>query len=379
MKTLDFVFFDAGGGHRAAATALQAIAAQQQRDWTVRLVHLQEILDPIDVFRRYLRIDLQAIYNLMLRKGWTLGSTQGLKFMHAVIAANHRPAVNLIEKWFRRTGSPDMLVSVVPNFNRAIFEGFRRVSPAAPYVTVLTDMADYPPHFWIERQPQYFICGTPHAVEQARALGHPDHRIFATSGMIIHPRFYEPLEVDRAAGRAALGLDPERPTALLLFGGYGSNEMETIVRQLEPCAGRLQLIAICGRNDALRRRLSQRKGELPVFVEGFTTEVRRYMALSDFFIGKPGPGSLSEALHLGLPVITACNAWTLPQERFNARWLLDNQYGLVLRNFRAIRPAVESLLQPGALAAYRARTAQVHNRALFEIPDILARILSEPL
>ena len=58
-------------------------------------------------------------------------------------------------------------------------------------MTILTDIADYPPHFWIERQEQYLICGSDRAVEQARACGHAPERIERVSGMILNPRFYE--------------------------------------------------------------------------------------------------------------------------------------------------------------------------------------------
>ncbi len=61
------------------------------------------------------------------------------------------------------------------------------------------------------------------------------------------------------------------------------------------------------------------------------------MQLADFFIGKPGPGSVSEALAMKLPVIVECNAWTLPQERYNAVWVVEKEVGLVLKNFRNIR------------------------------------------
>ena len=81
-----------------------------------------------------------------------------------------------------------------------------------PLVTILTDMADYPPHFWIERQPQYLICGTEKAYRQALAAGHLQSRVFLTSGMILNPRYYEPVGVDRVRDREALGLDPELPT-----------------------------------------------------------------------------------------------------------------------------------------------------------------------
>jgi 1,2-diacylglycerol 3-beta-galactosyltransferase len=110
-------------------------------------------------------------------------------------------------------------------------------------------------------------------------------------------------------------------------------------------------------------------------VVGFTTEIPRLMALSDFLIGKPGPGSVSEALRMRLPVIIDSNAWTLPQERYNARWVTEREVGLVVKNFRRIVPAVERMLEPGTLERFRANAAALDNRAVFEIPDILDRIL----
>ncbi|MBI3471037.1 MAG: galactosyldiacylglycerol synthase, partial [Candidatus Solibacter usitatus] len=237
--------------------------------------------------------------------------------------------------------------------------------------TVLTDIADYPPHFWIERQVQYLICGSARAVEQARQLGHDEACIFRTSGMILHPRFYEPVEIDRAAERRKLGLDPEAPTGLVLFGGQGSNQMREIARRLD----QTQLIAICGQNGRLAEKLRSLRRAAPMFVEGFTKEVPYYMKLADFFIGKPGPGSISEALHMGLPVIVERNAWTLPQERYNAEWIVENQVGIALKNFRRVDRAVAELLRPENLERYRAGAAGQHNRAVFEVPDILERIV----
>ncbi|MBV8905850.1 MAG: hypothetical protein JOZ22_19625, partial [Acidobacteriia bacterium] len=52
LKQLDFVFFDAGGGHRAAATALRRMIRAQRRPFAVRMLNLQELLDSIDIFRR---------------------------------------------------------------------------------------------------------------------------------------------------------------------------------------------------------------------------------------------------------------------------------------------------------------------------------------
>jgi len=367
VTNIDFVYFDAGGGHRAAATALKTVIEQQKRPWNVRLINLQEVLHSLDIFRKVTGIRLEDIYNLMLAKGLTLGSGQGLMFMHAVIRLYHGSTTKLLSRYWLES-KPDMVVSLVPNFNRTIYQGLRAALPKVPYVTILTDFADYPPHFWMERQEQFFICGTTRAVEQARALGHAENRIFRTSGMILRPSFYQPVTADRAAGRASLGLDPEKPTGLVLFGGQGSKVMLEIDRSLNDT----QLIFVCGKNTALAEKLRARPSRAKRFIEGFSTEIPYYMHLSDFFIGKPGPGSISEAVAMKLPVIVERNLWTLVQERYNTDWVLEHGAGLVLPNFGGIKEAVGRLL--GSLDEYRANVAKIENRAVFEIIDILCSI-----
>jgi hypothetical protein len=371
VKRLEFVYFDAGGGHRSAAMALKTVIDQQNRGWEITLVNLQEVLHSLDIFRKTTGIRLEDIYNLMLAKGWTLGAGLGLRFMHTVIAVYHGAMVRLLTRHWTET-KPDMVVSLVPNFNREMFESLRAASPQTPYVTILTDFADYPPHFWMEPQDQFVICGTPKAIDQARSIGYPADRIFAASGMILRPRFYDPVNIDRAAELQRLGLDPSRPTGLVLFGGQGSRVMLDISARLPET----QLILICGKNESLAKTL---RGKKPPrhHIEGFTPEIPYFMRLSDFFIGKPGPGSISEAVAMKLPVIVESNAWTLPQERYNAQWVAEQRVGEVLPHFRGIREAVDKML--ASLDQYRAAVSKVENRAVFEIPDILAQIASQPL
>jgi hypothetical protein len=374
--TIDFVYFDAGGGHRSAALALQSVIESQKYGWDVRLMNLQEVLDPLDVFRKVTGIRLQDIYNLGLRKGWTLGSPYLLRLMHGVIRAYHKKQVSLLEDYWRRQ-RPDMVVSLVPNFNRALFESLRTALSDAPFVTILTDFADYPPHFWMERQNQYLICGTSRAIEQAKALGYPSSQLFRTSGMILRPQFYRVGEPDRVKERERLGLRADLPTGLVLFGGEGSNAMFRIAKRIGNSVINLQLIMICGKNARLRRRLEVLKTRNRIFVEGFTQDVPYYMLLADFFIGKPGPGSIAEALQMNLPVVVERNAWTLPQERYNADWVLEQGAGVVLRSFTEIETAMRELLAGDRLQKMKNKIAQMENRAVFEIPPVLEKILAD--
>ena len=154
------------GGIAAPRTRCARWSRREERPWDMRMMNLQELLDEMDVFRKLTGIRLQDIYNMLLRRGWTLGSPALMKGMHGVIRLYHRAQVKLLaEHWRER--QPDLVVSVIPNFNRALYQAMRRAMPGVPMVTILTDMADYPPHFWIERQPQYFICGTERAYQQA--------------------------------------------------------------------------------------------------------------------------------------------------------------------------------------------------------------------
>ncbi len=375
MKKFDFIYFDAGGGHRSAAMALQQVIQQQGRPWEIRMVNLQEQLDELDIFRKATGIRLQDIYNLLLKKGWTLGSSELLKALHLTIRLFQPKLVPLLRDFWRQS-QPDMVVSLIPNFDRALKLSLEAALPGTPLVTILTDIADYPPHFWIEQQEQYLICGSDRAVAQARELGHAERFIFRASGMILNPRFYEPVEVDRGAERRRLGLNPDWPTGLVLFGGEGSAVMLEIAQSLEAMARPLQLILICGRNEKLAEKLRAMPSRMPMFVEGFTREIPYYMRLADFFVGKPGPGSISEAIAMKLPVIVERNAWNLPQERYNCDWVREQDLGMVLRNFRGIGTAVEKLLEPATYDRMRANTAKLNNQAVFEIPSILETIMA---
>jgi UDP-N-acetylglucosamine:LPS N-acetylglucosamine transferase len=374
-KTIDLIFIDAGGGHRAAATALADVIGQQQRPWDLRLLCIQDLLESIDFVRKAVGIPFQDVYNIMLRRGWTLGTVQLVPLMHLLIRVSHRAQVQVLTRHWA-SHRPDMVVSLIPHYNRALREALEHAWPGTPFVTVLTDIADYPPNFWIERLDQYVICGSDLAVRQARACGLPDSQIVRTSGMILHPRFYAPPPADRAAGRERLGLHPDLPTGLVLFGGEGSTDMAKIARRLNHASKQVQLILLCGRNDAVRREIEGLPRRIPMLVEGFTREVPRYMALADFFIGKPGPGCISEALAMGLPVIVERNAWTLAHERYNADWIEEQEVGLVVRSFSQIAGAVRELLAPERYRAARARTEAIRNNAVYEIPDVLETILT---
>ena len=381
VRRLTIVYHHAGGVHRNAAEAVRSTLSQQAHPWEVSLLDIQELLDPLDLLRRFTGIRIQDTYNQILRRGWTRFTPQLLRILQGTIRLYHSPIVKALEAYWAEHPT-DLVLSVIPHFNRELAESLRKNETKPPFVTLITDLADYPPHFWIERESEFIIAGTDWAQEQALTMGHPRDHVFQTSGMVLKPKFYEEriyksIDLDRVSERKRLGLEPDCLTGIVLFGGHGSSVMVDIVKSLDQNGADVQLILICGHNQKLAAEINALKTRKPKLVLGFTENVEHYMALADFFIGKPGPGSISEALQFHLPVIVECNSRTLPQERYNAKWVAEKGFGIVVTNFREIAPAVRRLIEPSTFSELRRNTATYSNRALLEVSDILEKCYAD--
>lgn len=367
---IELLYFNAGGGHRAAAHALELAIRQTGRDWQVRATNVIDLIDPSSRFRRLTGMAPEDYYNKRLSTGFTVGLAQELKVFQAFIRLVHTPLVNVFEQHWLRS-EPDAVVSLIPNLNRPIGASLAGALPGVPFVTVLTDLADHPSDFWIVPDvAQHVVCATERAVRQAAAAGCNPARVHRVSGMILRPGFYAQDAFDRDAERRAMGLDPSRPTGLVLFGGHGSPAMLGIAQELAD----VQLILMCGHNASLARKLRAMPAAAPRAVVEFTSHVPHFMRLADFFVGKPGPGSIAEAVHCGLPVITVLNAWTMPQERFNPQWVTEHGLGLTATSFRRLRGPVEALLSHLPEYAHRVRSMPV-NRAVFEVVELIERLI----
>jgi len=368
-KKIELVYFNAGGGHRSAALALAEVIAQKHPEWDVSLVNLFEVIDSERYFQKLTGFAPEDLYNLRLKKGWTRGLATELKIFQAMIRLTHTKLKNKIEKYWKEH-QPDLVVSLIPNFNKVMYESLREACPGVPFVTVMTDLADYPPNFWIEpHQEQSLICGTDRAALQAVEAGYRETQITQVSGMIMRPSFYQSVMIDRNAQYEELGLDPQLPTGFVMFGGHGSTQMVKIAKKLS----HRQMIFVCGHNELLAKKIKALKPSVKHVAYGFTSEINLLMQLSDYFIGKPGPGSLSESIHMGLPIITFKNASTMPQERFNTTWVTEHQYGVVINKLRDLSDAVEKMI--AELPIFKAHVLATNNRAVFEVVEILDQIM----
>jgi len=370
---------DAGGGHRAAARALVAAAEERGAPFRFRVESFQQTLLPLDLLKRATGLSLEDAYNLILRRHASALMVPLLRVMHAAIRARRPAIVRTLAAWLRQQPRPAAVVSVMPNFNGIMRDAIREAIPGTPLVVVLTDLADFPPRFWIEPGLDRVVVGTDEARAQALAIGIPPEAISRVSGMVMHPRFY------RAGGRSVrgrvrgeLGLGEADFVSTLLFGGKGSPEMAPLAKRLLAAEPAFRVIALCGENPALLERLAPLEARAAgrLVSLGFTDRVADLLAASDLLVTKPGPGSLSEAFHQRVPVVVTRNVHTIPQERFNTDFVRGRGLGLVVSHWREIPAAVLRLYRDAPeRAAIRGRLAALpENRAVYEVIDVVADV-----
>jgi 1,2-diacylglycerol 3-beta-galactosyltransferase len=195
--------------------------------------------------------------------------------------------------------------------------------------------------------------------------------------MVLHPRFHPaPGPEARARFRVERGIPGDALVVLVLFGGKGAPEIEPIAAALLDARPDWHVVAICGDNPPLHAALAQRaesaSGRLHAI--GFTNDVAGALAAADLLVTKPGPGSLAEAFHMRVPVVVAANASTIPQERYNTRYVGERGLGVVVRHWRELAPAAAALAaDPARLHAMkRALAGLPENRAVFEALDVIA-------
>ena len=365
---------NAGGGHKAAVAALTEIFQQQNRPWDVEVLDLDVALKWADPLFLVARRPSTIVYNWMLRNELTFWSRYAVHIMHFFMGLMSRVYIFILKVFFEKT-RPDIVISVNSHYNRFLFQSLRAAERRVPLVTILTDFADRPPHFWFEHQPQDVICGTRLAAEQAREFVR-EERVWRVHGMVVHPRFYQEGAQQRSSALMALGLQADATTVVVCFGSHGNGRMLDIARHLASAGKRMQLIMLCGKNKKIAQKLRQLKSPIPIHIEGFTNEMASWLRLGDIFVGKPGPGAISEALAVGLPVIVLQNWKTLDHERYNARWVEEEGVGLSVRRIDEITTAIESILDPRKNDLLRRNIDANRPQAIFEVPEIIEKILA---
>lgn len=196
--------------------------------------------------------------------------------------------------------SPGLIVSNHGLVTSGLTEAKRITGLKVPVLTFATE-----PHeisaYWAEPRADHIVVPTEEVRRDLVRFGVPPEKL-AVVGYPVRQSFLNPPEKKEA--RSNLGLRDDF-TCLVSFGGEGlGRNQHRLIKTLLSSNVFPQVIAVTGRNEALRSELKQfHAGNDRLRVEGFVEDMASYLAAADVFVGKAGPASVYEALAVGRPVI----------------------------------------------------------------------------
>ena len=356
---------DAGGGHRSSAVSLQAAAKAMGAPLDLRIVNVyREIWQEAEPLGRLTGVFGEDLYNIVLKRSWLALAPAMRKAAHFVAQRPNQRAFEDGVSYLKRE-QPALCVSLMPFVN----DLHLRICTEAgvPLALVVTDLVDTHPFMWytpgVCAQAAWVSAPCAEARQQAESAG---AKRVLDSGLLLHPKYTDPglRALERREARLALGLDPDTLTVLVSMGGYGGKTMADLISGLEQVGQGWQVVAICGRNEILRRSLEARpRGRHKLVAVGFTDLFHTYLRAADLMVGKPGPASLLEAVAAATPLVLDAAA-AMPQEEPNA--------SLAERHGMAIKVAQRRDL-PAAVAALAAdparRQAMEAAQRAYPLPD----------
>ena len=293
-----FLFSDTGGGHRSAA---EAIIGALEHDYSGQFTWKM-----VDILRDYAPPPLDRLPDIYLpisRHPELLGkifqvsdNPQRIRVILNILWPYLRPRLKRLIK----ESQADLFVSVHPLINLPLGHAFHKFGMETPWVTVVTDLVSAHTS-WFTIHAPLIVVPTEDARQVGLKSGIPADRVKVV-GLPVSAVFGR-RNFDSRTIRLRLGWPPDVPLVLLMGGGEGMGQLEDVAAALDEAALPVTLVIVAGRNKALQQRLEARAWKTPTFVYGFVQEMPDFMHAAYMLLTKAGPGTLSEAINAGLPMI----------------------------------------------------------------------------
>lgn len=314
-----FLFSDTGGGHRSATEAIiEALALEFPGRYKTRM---------IDFFKEYFPPPLNYapdVYPPISRLpevwGFYYHLSDGRRRTRAVNEVFY-PYIRQATRRMVQENPSDLIVSVHPLANTPVLRSLK--NSGHPFATVVTDMVSTHA-FWYDRRADLVIVPTEKAKERALCFGIEEQKIKVV-GLPVAEQFNH-LPQDQVALRKELDWPIDKPVILLVGGGEGMGPLERVAHAIDNAHFQASLAVVCGRNQAINARLRQYHWQMPVKIYGFVNNMAELMAAADILVTKAGPGTISEALIAGLPLVMFSH---MPgQEEGNIFYVVDQKAGI---------------------------------------------------
>lgn len=363
----------AGHGHEMAATAVHEALADRHPGIEVRRIDALEFMGAAykHIYRRgYTR--LVDKHPLIWRALYAATDTRSSSLGHLLTGLMGGALVREVQAW-----QPDLVLCTHFLAPELLSRALRKGRVKTQVHVVITDHDAHRVWYYPEVR-RYYVASELVRARMVLRFGLSERDVQIT-GIPVRRAFRQPADILGVCTR--FGLDPARPTVLFLSGGFAAGPMGQAILDLWRERPDVQMVAVCGRNVRLRRRISRlpRPAGAVLRALGFVKEVRDLMAASAVVVGKSGGSSLAESMAVGRPLIVSTS---IPgQEERNAEALVEAGAGVRASTPEEIRWRVAGLLEdPAALEAMTLRARRFGRPlAALEIADGVATAIPHAL
>ncbi|NBU62652.1 MAG: hypothetical protein EBS28_02515 [Chlamydiae bacterium] len=328
-------YTEAGGGHIATASALKSALSERYESAQIEFICTSDCLGNFFEKERFKGLEKIYTQNLGSPVGRLLNRLVGdwiinpitkiLEYLSERQMLQQKERHPLIQ--FLKNKQPDLVISTASFINKHLKNAMEYGDIKAPFIVVMSDFDEAQEVMWTRPgNGTHYIIRT-----HAKLKNNIDPRyLYPISGMCIRSAF----SAEKTKSYKifdSLGLSITKPTALVAFGGYGSEEMKDLLHFFN-LNEELQAIFICGTNKKLYHQLSE-SAKPNTRILGFVDNLHEYMKACHLLIGKPGPGMVTEAIHCHLPVFLRGGIDLMKQEESVLDWVLEEKFGDKWENF----------------------------------------------
>jgi processive 1,2-diacylglycerol beta-glucosyltransferase len=335
----------AGGGHLAAAAALDEAWRALRPDDVVERIDLLKFFSPLHKKIHsdgYLALVERApeIWGMVFAKTDNPKVARTMNKLKRLFPSNSRHKFDRHVKNFK----PDVVLCT--HYLPLELLGRREKEEDCPAPMTVSIITDFEAHaLWMDSCVDLYCVAAEETKARLIARGAVAENIVAT-GIPIAGKFSSKRNAKTV--RKQIGLRDDLPVLLVLSGGFGMGPVAEILAELDKVPKEFQTVVVTGRNEELRRELAGQDRKHPTHVLGFASNMHELMAIADLVITKPGGLTSSEALALGKPLFILN---PIPgQEAANSDFLLERGAAAKVNRVEDLPYRIEQLLGSKKLA-----------------------------
>lgn len=349
QKPLAIIFTSScGGGHTSVVSALKE---HLKNDFELKPVFiLSEVLGESDPIKQISLSNYSGenLYNFCITKKWNTFTNFMYQTARVAYSFNHTKNTQLLTDYLKKE-KPSIVISVAPFINFDVLMATKDL--LIPFILIPTDLdaraftLDMPQDINFNFK---FKCAIAFNEKKILDLVNIAEDKIEITGFPIRAAFFE--EKNKNEIKKEFSISNEKPVIFLLMGAVGVDQIVLFVSELMKVKNPYHLIIGIGKNEGLRQKIEDLKininaHHISYSVIGFTEKISDLLGIADLFITKSGTVSFCEGLYMNIPMILDATDSILIWEEFNHTFLLENNFGKIIKHHNELPSLVDNLLE----------------------------------